>query len=485
MTSQPPRLGVRRCPIVDQNSQESKSPEASFAFAHDPPYLFRVRQRRWGARGVWLRAAVLSLTAMTGILLVSCGIPGRLSRIPLLKLLTHGSGLICFVGPDGNVFVVDQAGGGLSPLTADAGSRTGVTVVYTAPTWSPNGKRIAFVRFSADSSRTAGTAALLTARADGLDSETLFSSGSLRPFYLCWSPDSRKLSVLSQVQGEATLELGVVAAGAGYSGVDRGSPYYWDWLGDSASVAIHSNSGLASSPQEKLSILALGPQYERTDLSVDAGWFQSPAVSPNGKDLAYVARSPQGFSLRVRAMDGSADSVLTTGNGEAYFAFSRDGKRIAFLEAARTAPLPLGRLSIWDLSHKGGQSIIREGPVLAFFWAPDSRRLAFMVPDPGSDVDPLFLRSEGALTIRLMGWEAGTGRTWTIARFPISSGLLSILPFFDQYHRSATIWSPDSRSLVFTAFAADGTSGLFAARADGRGRPRFLASGDFAFWSWR
>jgi Tol biopolymer transport system component len=227
------------------------------------------------------------------------------------------------------------------------------------------------------------------------------------------------------------------------------------------------------------------PQYERTDLGVNAGWFQSPAISPNGRDLAYVSRNPQGFALRVRAVNGSTDRLISMGSGEAYFAFSRDGRRIAYLEATRTAPVPLGRLSIFDLSDNGSQSIVREGPVLAFFWAPNGRQLAFMIPETGSDVDPLFLRGENVLTIRLMGWEAKTGRTWTIARFPISGGFMSILPFFDQYHRSATIWSPDSRSLVFTAYAADGTSGLFVARADGRGRPRFLVSGDFAFWSWR
>jgi hypothetical protein len=47
----------------------------------------------------------------------------------------------------------------------------------------------------------------------------------------------------------------------------------------------------------------------------------------------------------------------------------------------------------------------------------------------------------------------------------------------------ATIWSPDSRSIVFTALAADGTAGLYIARSDGNITPRFITSGDEAFWS--
>jgi hypothetical protein len=85
----------------------------------------------------------------------------------------------------------------------------------------------------------------------------------------------------------------------------------------------------------------------------------------------------------------------------------------------------------------------------------------------------------------LMGFDAVTGKTWLIARFPPSKGFFSVLPFFDQYQRSSTVWSPDSRFIGFTALTDQGASGLFVARADGNIKPRFLASGDDAFWSSR
>jgi len=61
---------------------------------------------------------------------------------------------------------------------------------------------------------------------------------------------------------------------------------------------------------------------------------------------------------------------------------------------------------------------------------------------------------------------------------------LNIFPFFDQYQRSATIWSPDSRYLVVSAIANESTQGLFIVPASGDFEPRFLTEGRLGFWSW-
>ena len=71
----------------------------------------------------------------------------------------------------------------------------------------------------------------------------------------------------------------------------------------------------------------------------------------------------------------------------------------------------------------------------------------------------MFLRDENIAYVRLMGCDAATGKTWLIARFPPSRGFFNVLPFFDQYQRSSTPWSPDSRFIGFTAITNQGTSG--------------------------
>ena len=58
----------------------------------------------------------------------------------------------------------------------------------------------------------------------------------------------------------------------------------------------------------------------------------------------------------------------------------------------------------------------------------------------------------------------------------------SYVPFADQYERSSTWWSPDSRAIVF-AGAIDGEEGVWVDLVDDeRGAVR-VADGDIAFWS--
>ena len=436
-----------------------------------------------GAKSLFL----VILVVAAGVL-ASCQVRGAQTvQSPILRFFERSSGLICFVAADGNVHVVDQKGGREKPLTSDAGQGTGATVVYAAPTWSPDGTLVAFTRYTVAPDSTLADAALYTAAIDGRRTARLFSGTRLHPFYLYWSPDSRRVSLLSQVQGESALELGVATAGkeGDYQGLDRGSPYYWDWRRDGTAVVAHANIGQGGETGERLSVLTVDRVPSRRDIRVDAGLFQAPNVSPDGTSVAYVVTTRQGFALHLRELDGSGESTIASGVGSAYFSFSPGGTHIAYLSAKTGQPVPEGTITIVDLKGHGAPRTLPDDPILAFFWAPDGRSLAFLAPDFSGDVDPLFLNGGGTVTLRLMGCNPVTGKTWLIARFPASRGLLSVIPFFDQYQRSATIWSPDSRSIVFTALAADGTPALFVARSDGNIKPRFITSGDEAFWSRR
>jgi hypothetical protein len=71
-----------------------------------------------------------------------------------------------------------------------------------------------------------------------------------------------------------------------------------------------------------------------------------------------------------------------------------------------------------------------------------------------------------------------------VVQFPLSEGFIRLhLPFFDQYLRSTSIWSPNSRYLTYAALTAAGGPGIFVSAASGALRPQFVAAGDFAFWS--
>ncbi len=430
------------------------------------------------------RAALLLFLGLACGLLASCRV--NLAEVPLLRLLERRSGLISFIAADGNVHVIDQAGTGNKAITGDAGSQAETSVMYTAVTWAPDGNHLAFSRFVIHSGDVS-EASLYSAGASGRAPVRLFSSRRIVPFYLSWSPDSRRISLLSQVKGESDLELGVSPAGRqeAYTAVDWGAPYYWNWLADSSSVAAHANAQLGSKMGERLSMITLDPVPHRTDMPVQTDLFQAPDISPDGRSIAYATGSDGGFTLRVRGLDGSAERTIATDTGTAYFGFAPDGNHVAYLAAFRVQPVPQGILSIVSLRGTPVSTKVTEAPVLAFFWAPDGRRLALIVPDTSGGTDPLFQASPDQLNLRIVGCDATTAKTWTIARFPATRGLLSILPFFDQYQRSATIWSPDSSRIVFTALSPHGDPAVYVARADGSAKPRFLTAGDSAFWSWK
>ena len=411
----------------------------------------------------------------------------RAAQGVLLRMLAPRSGLICYLAPDGNIRLIDPKSGREKALTDDAGRSAEGAVVYAAPTWSPDGSLIAFARISVNKEAALTDASLYTVEINGKRLSHLLSGTRLQPFYIFWSPDSRRVSLLSQVRGENALEMGIATANADgdYRSLDGGAPYYWDWLADGRTLVVHVNGGTNAKGSERLSVLKVDTESARSDVKVDGGFFQAPNISPDGRSFVYASSSESGFTLHLRALDGSADRDIANGKGGTFFSMSGNGKRLAYLDAAAMQPFPLGRLTIVDLTGRVKARTLSDAPVLGFFWAPDGRTLAYVVPELNGADDRQFLQSDSVPYLRLMGCDTTSGRTWTIARFPPSRGMFSVLPYFDQFQRSATIWSPDSRLILFTALTADGSSGLFVARADHTLTPRLLGSGDYAFWSWK
>ena len=81
----------------------------------------------------------------------------QVPQSPLLSVLERKSGLIAYLGVDGNMYVSDQAGGNLTQLTDDGlmpQSQGDPLLYYQYPTWSRDGSQLAFIGVNSDGAQT-------------------------------------------------------------------------------------------------------------------------------------------------------------------------------------------------------------------------------------------------------------------------------------------------------------------------------------------
>ena len=451
-----------------------------------PPVPHRPRRRTLQA---------LLLLPLAAALLVSCSVRGaQMSQNSLLERFERKSGLIAFIALDGNIATADQTGGRLTQLTDDAGSREGVRRWYSSPTWSARGRRLAFVRFD---QQTDGSldAAILTSDSGSRNPQVVWESGTLAPVYLYWSPDSRWISVLSQRTSEDGtaedgMELGLVdpAGKLSYKPLDTGLPLYWAWDPGNRFMLAHVGGGTTSGG--RLTLLDVRGATGKRNFNVRPARFQSPQVSPDGERMLYVDSESGSAQLVLRDIEGPGLDVLKAVSGSAFFSFSRDGRRVAIMESSTPQLSADGTLRVLVPGRLERSVELEEPTVIAFFWAPNSRQIAYLVPVSAAElqqlvVEPVFAADPEQIYVHLRVMDARSGESWKVATFPITRGSLGALQFFDQYTRSGSIWSPDGNWLVFSAVARGGFPGIFLGSASGNLEPRFVTRGDLGAWSIR
>jgi len=125
--------------------------------------------------------------------------------------------------------------------------------------------------------------------------------------------------------------------------------------------------------------------------------------------------------------------------------------------------------------------------VLAFFWSPNGDKIAYFIPkinsDSGQGSSDTQTQQQVLLQLKIL--DAKSGKSKELFTFQPTDQFFAILPYFDQYHQSATIWSPDSYNLVLPVIATNGTPSLAIVPANGQLEPRILTHGYLAFWSWK
>jgi Tol biopolymer transport system component len=447
-----------------------------------------VRALRWALFPLLLFVVVACDTGAAG---------GQGGTGQFLAAIERKSGLIAYVGPDGNIYTINQGGGRQRAITQDArlqaeDEQDAQQKLYLFPTWAKDSKTLAFAGISGDFGDPE-LATIYTSDPDGSELTEIYSSDSHRPLYLNWAPGDEQVTFLSSSQAPGLLLQSVLAGGGDNQILDAGVPFYWDWAPDGRRLLIHAGD---NAEDARVSILTLMDEVVEEGVDIRPGMFQAPAWSPRGDQLLVFSE----------AGEGTRELLLTDGRGEVQrtlvaveeesmaFAWSPDGTKVAYIaDTTPGAQGMLGALAVIDLDHPDDEPFVAgEDLSIAFYWSPDGKKIAYFVPallpaEPGAGSASGEEESTGGevLVLGLFILDVNSGESRQIRFFQPTPEFFSTLSFFDQYQRSATIWSPDSKNVVVSAVSGEENKGIWVVNASGQLDPRPIAPGSLAFWSWK
>jgi len=439
---------------------------------------------------------VATLVYVLSALLIASCLPRdmQVPQSPLLSTLERKSGLIAYLGADGNMYVSDQGGGNLTQLTEDAvipQTQGGPVLYYQYPTWSRDGSQLAFIGLSSDGEQTQSK--LMVANLDDDSVNEIYTTESEHPIYLNWSPDNANVSFIStNVSGQNMILQSIPSQGGDRTILDTGSPYYWSWAPDGRVMIVHAGGTAASVPEHIAFLHVDSDSATVTEQAVDspAASFQAPAWSPDGSRIALARVSENENQIIVTDSAGENPKKIGTFTNKTAFAWSSDGTRIAYIDGEQALDAgTIGPLHVVDLETS--EEVVEDANIIAFFWSPSGEEIAYFVllqaqadgsssGDSGSSTET----QQPQFVLQLNVLDVTNGESLELFTYRPTQQFLSILPYFDQYHQSATIWSPDNNNLVLSFLNNSGSPGIAIVAASGKLEPRLLAEGYLAFWSW-
>ena len=258
--------------------------------------------------------------------------------LTLLTVCADVQARIAFAsGRDGNyeIYVMDADGANLQRLTNNPHSDS-------SPSWSPDGKWIAFTsRRDGHVIDGAPTDEIYVMDANGGNPQN-FTNNPHNDSYPSWSPDGKRIAFAS------------------------------DREGDLYSFDIYVMDANGGNPQR----LTNDPHDDR-----------DPSWSPDGERIVFIARRDGHFEnenaityeIYVIGVDGDNEQRLTENrNNEDTPSWSPDGKRITFASDRKG---DLQNFEIYMMDADGGnQQRLTENRVFDWYpsWSPNSERIAFM-----------------------------------------------------------------------------------------------------------
>ncbi|MES1243806.1 MAG: LpqB family beta-propeller domain-containing protein [Acidobacteriota bacterium] len=243
------------------------------------------------------------------------------------------------------------------------------------PSWSPNGKRIAYWSFSSETGRRS----IWTIRSDGRDPVEVIGDEKLN-WHPVWAPDGRYLYFLSDRGGSQNIWRVRIEE---ESGKIHGQP-------ESISAPSESVTGLSLSRDGRRILYASDDSQsnvETVGLDPVAGevreglrpvtggsWSILTAdISPDGQWIAFHTQTPQEDLYVVPVAGGEPRQLTRDAYKDRVPRWSPDGRSLVFYSNRS------GKYEAWRINADGSglEPLSRlDRPVYNPVWSPDGRRLA-------------------------------------------------------------------------------------------------------------
>lgn len=350
---------------------------------------------------------------------------------------------------DGQVVVLDADGSNRIPITDESGS------FFFQPVWSDDGTRVAF-------SRVGSNPAIYMAAVDG--TAAFFASTETVPFYFAWS-SLDQLALLRNGETGIALEVTSVADDQLSTPfrIESGAPLYFSWDPGGGSLVTHVGS-------DRLDVNDLDTSRP---LGPSPGAFQSAPWTSNGilaaeqgtRDQRLISVEPDGTSTPLASLLGPTTIVANHDGSQVAVQSILDGRNGVNASYQVVPTVPTNRVVVVDIAS-GTQTAATDSPALAYFWSPIGDQLLILdvVQGPAA---------------RWSIW--ADDRLAEIVRFePDPSFLRELVPFFDQYAQSVSLWAPDGSAFAFPG-TIDGEAGIWVQQIDGD--RALVSSGNWVSWS--
>lgn len=403
---------------------------------------------------------------------------------PFLSFFERKAGRIAYIGVDGNVYTNDQSGRDEQAVTSDASFPTQEDpdrpfTYYQLPAWAPNAEQVAFVGIQGAEQAIEETV-IYTADISNQRRTEIFSSSTRSPVYLSWSPDNLNVSFLSSSPaGQLILQM-TSSDGERTQILDAAQSLYWSWAPDGQQLLMHANN---ATPLARLAFLSVQGDVIEQKLDYELSPFQAPAWSPDGSRLALAgATDTAERAIIVTDNQGRFEEQIDEleENQLAAFGWSPNGEKLAYITGANAGGAAVGQLRVHDVAGESNRLRI-EDQVVGFFWAPSSELLAYFVPIQEQSSDEEAQQQSILLSLRLLDLTTGVSNELVV--FRPTSAFLNMITTFDQYHRGAQLWAPDSKNLVISGTIGSPNPEIMVVSTEPTLQPRTIANGFLGFWS--